>query len=401
MGSSYRKLFQSGALAFCLLIVATVFAKPGFAEQAPSKNAYEKYICGHRYNENGRYLEAISILNEAIRQDPKFADAYISRGFSYSKLGNYPSAILDYLRALDIQPQSAYAHNNLGFTYLRNGNFQRAIDEFNIALTLMKDGGTSGVYANRAEAYLRLGDFDSAIADADKSISQDSKDHDPYETRGEAYLHKGNEEKALENFRSALELKYDESNGFHDKSETQFFRANVLEQIADRVYAQAKGSGYPVEQARMLQGLKQSIAFADTDEELKKALEQQIGVSKYATIKLLDAGSIQVDFPEAIDAKIICRNMGWNQAYAVSPDPQQSSWRIMTALRDDDASKEHAAKRRINAQLPQIGSWRIQCVLTQRPQGELPDTIAGASPAYYLGIYKDAVSSITIRKDKK
>lgn len=271
MATFDRKLFHRSALVISLGF-ATVFSNAGLAEHATSKTAYDKYIVGHRFNENGGYLDAINVLSDAIKQDPRFADAYISRGFSYSKLGNYPSAIIDYLKALEIQPQSAYAHNNLGFTYLRNGNFEKAIDEFNVALTLMKeDSGKAGVYANRAEAFVRLGDCESAIADADKAIALDPTDHDPYETKGEAYLRKGYQEKALECFKLALEQKYDEASGFHEQGETQFLRASVLDQIAKQIFSQSKKNGYPVESARMLQDLKQSIVFADNTDELKKS----------------------------------------------------------------------------------------------------------------------------------
>lgn len=404
MATFDRKLFHRSALAISLCLTAA-FTSAGLAEQATSKNAYDKYIAGHRFNENARYLDAINILSDAIKLDPKFADAYISRGFSYSKLGNYPSAILDYMKALEIQPLSAYAHNNLGFTYLRNGNLEKAIEEFNTALTLMKDGsGTAGVYANRAEAFMRLGDYESSIADADKAISLDPTDHDPYETKGEAYLHKGNQEKALDCFRLALEQKYNEANGFHEQGETQFLRASLLDQIARQFYLQSKKNGYPVESAKMLQDLKQSIVFADNTDELTKTIERQISDNGYKGIsyKIIESGrQLQIDFASPLDAKLLCRNMGWTQAYAVSGDAHQNSWRIMVAAKNESAQKDTGVKRRIAARFPVLGVWNVQCSLAERPQGELPDAVAGASPAYFLGTYKDSVSSIALRKDTK
>lgn len=404
MATFDRKLFHRSALAISLCLSA-VFTNAGLAEHATSKTAYDKYIAGHRFNENGRYLDAINILGEAIKQDPKLADAYISRGFSYSKLGNYPSAILDYLKALEIQPQSAYAHNNLGFTYLRNGNIEKAIEEFNTAISLMKDGNSmAGVYANRAEAFLRLGDYDIAIADADKAISLDPRDHDPYESKGEAYLRKGNQEKALDCFKLALEQKYDEATGFHEQGETLFLRASVLDQIAKQVYSQSKKNGYPVEAARMLQNLKQSIVFADNTDELAKAIDRQISdnTDEGIAYKITEqAKQIQIDLASPVDAKLFCRIMGWTQAYAISGDPHQNNWRVMVAAKSDNIPKDSGVKRRIATQLPSLGVWKVQCELAERPQGELPDAIAGASPAYFLGTYKGAVSSIALRKETK
>ena len=403
MATFFASPLRLAASALIIGAMTVGLTQAGLAEQASTKNAYEKYISGHRLNDTGQYSEAITVLTQALKEDPKLSDAYISRGFSYSKLGNYASAILDYLRALEIQPQSAYAHNNLGFTYLRNGNYVKAIDEFNIALKLIKDGGTSAIYAKRAEAFLRLGDLDRAVIDAEQSIKLDPTDHDPYETAAEAYLQKGNEEKALENLRAALDQKYDSSSGFHDRAETQFTRANVLEQTAKRAYAQSKSGGYPVETARMLQAVKQSIAFSDSGSSLKKSVEEQIAENNFkgVTCKALDANCIEIEFAEPLDAKLYCRNMGWSRAYAVSTDPHQNSWRIMLADNDESAQQNDNTKRRIAARGPQIGAWQVQSSLAKRPQGELPDTIFGAAPAYFLGTYKGGVSSILLRKDSK
>lgn len=93
--------------------------------------------------------------------------------------------------------------------------------------------------------------------------------------------------------------------------------------------------------------------------------------------------------------------MGWTQAYAVSGDAHQNSWRIMVAAKDESAQKDTGVKRRIATRFPVLGVWKVQCALAERPQGELPDVVDGASPAYFLGIYKDAVSSIALRKDTK
>ena len=46
-----------------------------------------------------------SLLNQAIRLDPKFAAAYVQRGILYSEQKDYPRAISDYQQAIQADPQ--------------------------------------------------------------------------------------------------------------------------------------------------------------------------------------------------------------------------------------------------------------------------------------------------------
>ena len=58
--------------------------------------------------------KAIEYLNNAIRLQPDYADAYYSRGFAYCDLGQYQSAIKDYNKAIRLKPNDAIAYSNRG-----------------------------------------------------------------------------------------------------------------------------------------------------------------------------------------------------------------------------------------------------------------------------------------------
>src|SRR5664280_1724497 len=66
--------------------------------------------------------KAIEYLNNAIRLQPGYADAYYSRGFAYDNLGQYQSSIKDYNEAIRLQPDYVNAYNNRSFAYLLQGN---------------------------------------------------------------------------------------------------------------------------------------------------------------------------------------------------------------------------------------------------------------------------------------
>jgi tetratricopeptide (TPR) repeat protein len=52
----------------------------------------------------GEQDKAIADCAEAIRLDPKLAEAYYNRGFSYAEKGEYNKAIADYTEAIQLDP---------------------------------------------------------------------------------------------------------------------------------------------------------------------------------------------------------------------------------------------------------------------------------------------------------
>ena len=60
---------------------------------------------------------AIADYTEAIRLDPKYANAYSNRGVAYSDKGDKDRAIADFTEAIRLDPKYADAYNNRGFAY--------------------------------------------------------------------------------------------------------------------------------------------------------------------------------------------------------------------------------------------------------------------------------------------
>ncbi|HPN39447.1 MAG TPA: tetratricopeptide repeat protein, partial [Melioribacteraceae bacterium] len=63
--------------------------------------------------QNGKYGEAISLLNKYITANPRHADGYHLRAQSFEKRGEYQYAILDYRRALKLEPKNSKISNDL------------------------------------------------------------------------------------------------------------------------------------------------------------------------------------------------------------------------------------------------------------------------------------------------
>lgn len=78
---------------------------------------------------DGKYDEAISHYNEAIRLDPNNAKAYNNRGVANAKLGKYDQAISDYTRALQLNPQFAEAYHNRALASFRAKDYAQSCSD--------------------------------------------------------------------------------------------------------------------------------------------------------------------------------------------------------------------------------------------------------------------------------
>jgi len=130
----------------------------------------------------GRYKEAILILDEAIKTDPDYLGAYINKGADYSILGEVDLAIKNYKIVLNKDSKNELAMFNIGLNYVRINKERRAIDYFN-KIVDTKSGQSDKVLIistreyepfkvsfeevlfERGNALYTLGSYDSAFYD--------------------------------------------------------------------------------------------------------------------------------------------------------------------------------------------------------------------------------------------
>ena len=80
-----------------LLIHTSIFAQPGsYDPEKVYKKAAELYEKALHVAEQGNYKEGIAILYNAVKQDGRFADAYLSIAGMYGEMKQYDSAISNY-----------------------------------------------------------------------------------------------------------------------------------------------------------------------------------------------------------------------------------------------------------------------------------------------------------------
>ena len=113
------------------------------------------YGRAHIYDMNMEYDKVIENLNQAIKFNPKFHNAYAQRAVAYEELKDYKHALSDINTAINI-----------------NGD---------------KNKETARYYAIRAGINEKVKDYDGQIADYSKAISIDSNGDVYYMLRGSAY----------------------------------------------------------------------------------------------------------------------------------------------------------------------------------------------------------------------
>lgn len=90
------------------LIVAKITVDPNDPQHR--QQAVEAYNQSVGLTKAGRDAEALELLNEALRLDPTFFDAWVARAVAHARCTEHPLALGDIDRALTIRPGDAHAH---------------------------------------------------------------------------------------------------------------------------------------------------------------------------------------------------------------------------------------------------------------------------------------------------
>ena len=188
-------------------------------------------ILGYNKSRLGNYEEAIEDFDLAIQLDPKYPNAYYSRGIAKHSLGNYEEAIEDFGLAIQLDPKLAPPYNNRGSVKKDLGDYEEAIEDFDLAIQL--DPKYATAYYNRGGAKYSLGNYEEAIEDFDLVIQLDPKNADAYNNRGGAKYSLGNYEEATEDFDQAIQLDSKLANAYNNRGGVKSNLGNYEEAIED------------------------------------------------------------------------------------------------------------------------------------------------------------------------
>jgi len=145
------------------------------ADQTPPVSVRDHYLIAGVYTRQGRHAEALTLLNHALRLNPKHYWSWLQRGICHHDQEEYKEAAGDFQVCVVLWPEFAWGHFNLGCALYKSGQKAEAIEAYTAALE--RDPDFVLTYWNRGLAYQELQQYAQALADFDKS------------GRDDAYLH--------------------------------------------------------------------------------------------------------------------------------------------------------------------------------------------------------------------
>jgi len=146
-----------------LVVLAGLLSAFTFAAcDTPVQSHFKQAV---RLQEQGKLQEAIAEYDEALKLNPKQAEAYTNRGTAYANLGQPQRAIDDYTQAIVLNSKDALAFNNRGYTYLELRRYEVALADFNETIRLKKE--FANAYLNRGIVLSLLGRQAEAQKDLD------------------------------------------------------------------------------------------------------------------------------------------------------------------------------------------------------------------------------------------
>jgi tetratricopeptide (TPR) repeat protein len=130
--------------------------------------AQDFFLQAEEQAKRGYFEKALENFGQAIRLDPKYAEAYFRRGTLRSNFGQKQKAIEDFDQAIRLNPKYAEAYNNRGIARAGLKDLKGAIADYDQAIRLDPKLAPAA-YLNRGIDRAELGDKQGAIADLQKA----------------------------------------------------------------------------------------------------------------------------------------------------------------------------------------------------------------------------------------
>lgn len=180
-------------------VVIGGFSSSGWAMSA---NAYREL--GLSYREQGRYPEAIAVLQKSVELDPVNQSGRVLLGWTQHRAGQTLAAKDTLLRALYRNPLDVPTLNALGIVYLVSGELKPAQTVHTLAALLQPENEVA--YYNLSLAFQRLQQYAPAIATAQAAAKLEPANPHPLVAEAIARWTNGDRATAQAVFRQAIGL---------------------------------------------------------------------------------------------------------------------------------------------------------------------------------------------------
>ncbi len=223
-GKNTKQLFLIAIPLLILIGAGTVYfqglANNSSSQEAASteieqKSAEDFYKEGREKYDKKDLSGAIEDFNQAIKINPDYVLAYISRGLAQSDLGDNQAAVEDYSKAIQINPNYALAYYNRGVARSDLGNNLAAIEDYTQAIKF--DPNYALAYYNRGNIRSDLGEKQAAIEDYTQAIKNNPNYAPAYYNRGNIRSDLGEKQAAIEDYTQAIKINPNYASAYNNR----------------------------------------------------------------------------------------------------------------------------------------------------------------------------------------
>ena len=154
-----------------------------------------------------RVADALTYVDQAIKLDPKNAEAYFIRGYCYLALNTkstLDNAVASFRQALAIKPDSVPYHRLLALAYGRLDQGQEALGEYVKIIKLAPND--AGMRFEYGLALLNAGRLPESATQLEKAVALDKANYQYHWSLGTVYRHQGRYDEAIEQMQTAMNL---------------------------------------------------------------------------------------------------------------------------------------------------------------------------------------------------
>jgi tetratricopeptide (TPR) repeat protein len=128
--------------------------------------------------ETNHSQEAFAEVNEIIKHNHTYFDAYMLRGILKAKSGNYEGALVDFNKCLKLNPKSAKAFYNRGLAHAYMDEVKQALKDFSSSTDL--DATNANAWFQKGYWKEIMGDLNGSLTDLNKAKELNPNDKELY-----------------------------------------------------------------------------------------------------------------------------------------------------------------------------------------------------------------------------
>ncbi len=170
--------------------------------------AKQYYSAGVSLMLTKKYAKAISSFEQAVKEEPKFAEAFFHIGYCHDELGDHQEAVSAFKKAISLKPNFVEAHYNLGIALDGLNQFQESIEAYRRASVLKPDFFEA--FFNLGVAFGKVNRVQDAVNAFKQAIKISPDDAEAHLNLGIAYGHLGLYQEALGALKQAIRINPDD-----------------------------------------------------------------------------------------------------------------------------------------------------------------------------------------------